>query len=92
MLGVKIPPETVAQIEAIVPQLPAKIQEIIGVVNSTLQNFDKRLKAIETALAAQNELLVKLLEVYNGRTDSGGDSAIPAGTGATQRIIERCGT
>jgi hypothetical protein len=98
MLGVKIAPEQIAQIEALLPQLPGKLQEIIGVVNSSLQNVDHRLRAIEaqimllnTAITAQNEFLIKLVEVQNGGRpygDNDGD-ARPAGIGATERANGR---
>ena len=47
MLGVKVAPETVAQIEAVLPQLPSKIQGVIALVNAAVQNFDERIKDIE---------------------------------------------
>lgn len=78
MLGIKVPPETVAQIEAIIPQLPARANQVIQVVNSSLQNFDERLRALE---AGQREIL----EVLHGRTDN--DK--PAGVGHTQLALER---
>ncbi len=84
MLGVKVTPEQIAMIEAIIPQIPGRIQQAVTVINGSLQNFDQRLKAIEEALAAQNALLIGVMGAINGRQDDG-DSAIPAGIGATQR-------
>lgn len=91
MLGVSVPPETVAQIEVILPQLPAKIQGVIGLVNAAVQNFDQRLERIE---ANQVMILGQLQHIQedlnNGRSDSDSDFR-PAGAGATQRELERTG-
>jgi hypothetical protein len=87
MLGIKVPPETVAQIEVILPQLPAKIQGVIGLVNLAVQNFDARLRSMEQSQAAQLAILVKILEEFeNGRNDSDSEFR-PAGTGLNGRSI-----
>jgi len=87
MLGVKISPQTTAQIEAVIPQIPSIVQQGIATVNGAVQNFDQRLKALEAASKTNTELLLKILEVQNER-----DSDIrPAGTGATQRSLESAG-
>ena len=90
MLGVKVTPEQVAAIEAIIPQIPGKIQQTINVVNAALQNFDERLRNIE----ANQFLVLSLLEdLRNGRIDSdnGGDTRA-AGIGATESAYHRIGT
>lgn len=55
--GINVPPETVAQIEALIPQIPSHLQQATRVINSTIQNFDKRLAAIETRLDRMETLL-----------------------------------
>jgi DNA repair exonuclease SbcCD nuclease subunit len=45
MLGVKVAPEQLAQLEAIIPQIPAKISEVIAYLNGAIKNFDDRLRA-----------------------------------------------
>ena len=90
MLGVKVAPETVAQIEAVLPQLPSKIQEVIAMVNTAIQQGDKRLWILEEQMKLIRVSQEIILEaVLNGRTDSGGDTR-PAGIGATERAaVER---
>lgn len=89
-LGVKITREQVAAIEAMIPQIPGKIQEVIGIINNSLQNFDSRLKILEQ----QIELLRVEVRIYGSRDDSDDDGVTkPAGIGATQRTLldERIG-
>lgn len=86
MLGVKVTPEQIAAIEAIIPQIPGKIQQTINVINAALQNFDARLRALE-----QNQLIIlkQLEDIRDGgrnNSDDGGDIR-PAGIGATERAI-----
>ena len=100
MLGVKVTPEQIAAIEAIIPQIPGKIQQTINVINAALQNFDERLQILEDRQLKhrdwlENRLMIleyRLLEEYAGRNDGDEGSDIrPAGIGATQRAIERSG-
>ena len=72
VLGVKIPPETIKQIEAMAPQIPGRVVQAIAVINS----FDARLARMEEAL--------ERIEVYVGSSD---DINRPAGVGATQRAL-----
>ena len=81
-LGIKITPEQCAQIEAIIPQIPAKIQEIVIAVNGSLRNFDERLKIIE---ATQRVIVEVLCDVRRKLDDSDGDNARPAGRGDNER-------
>jgi len=48
-LGVELTPEQLAQLQVLVPQLPAKVNEIIQMVNI----WDARLKNIERMLEQQ---------------------------------------
>ena len=50
-LGLEVTPETLAMLSALLPQIPAKINEVITHVNATLQNFDQRLKTIEVQVS-----------------------------------------
>jgi hypothetical protein len=79
-LGIKIAPEQISMIEAVIPQLPAKAVEVVGVVNRALVNFDQRLAALEENQRNLMMVCLQLLEVINVGPDSG-DTAIPAGTG-----------
>lgn len=78
MLGIKVPPETVGQIEAILPRVPAIVQQTIASVNGALKVYDERLARIET-------LQLKILE----KLDEHNSDTRPAGIGGTQRAIER---
>ena len=96
--GVKITSEQVAAIEALIPQIPGKIQQTIEVINAALANFDQRLKALEQdqndtmdylcrefarVLEGQWDI-IKQVEDSHGRNDSDGDTR-SAGIGATER-------
>lgn len=92
MLGIKVPPEVVKQIEAMIPQLPGKVQETIVLINAAVQNFDGRLRQIELVQKGHSSLLVSILEELHGqRNNRDSDDARPAGIGATQRELERVG-
>lgn len=79
MLGVKIAPEQVAMIEAIIPQIPSHVQGAVALINGAVKNFDQRLQALERG---QKEIL----EALNyGRPDSGGGDTLSAGIGVTQQ-------
>jgi len=69
MLGVKVPPATVAQIEALIPQIPTKANELIAANMAAIKNFDDRLQVLE-GLAEQHRLTLQMIleEVQkNGR-------------------------
>jgi len=51
-LGLEITPEHIAMLQALIPQLPAKINEAAQAINAALANFDARLRAIEAQLDA----------------------------------------
>src|SRR5579864_1995667 len=90
-LGVKVSPEQVAAIEALIPQIPGKIQQTIEVINAALQNFDHRLMVLETEIKwlkqtgeTDRVMLARILEVCHGRDDSEGDYSSTE-IGATER-------
>lgn len=64
--GLEITDQQIAELNAVLPQLPAKINEVVHIINTSLQNFDQRLRAIELQQAV-------ILEVLNhARTSDGG--------------------
>lgn len=46
-LGIEITPEQVAMVQGLIPQLPARLNQMFTLVNSAAQNFDERLRANE---------------------------------------------
>lgn len=67
MLGIKIPDETMRQIEVLIPQLPQKVNELIAMNSAAVKNFDERLARIEDQLV----FIGKVLETrYGGRASS----------------------
>lgn len=74
--GVKISDEDIAQVEILLPQLPARVQQAITVMNAAVQMYDYRLSRIEAAL---NIPPLERIE-QNGRTEY-------YGNGDTQRSI-----
>lgn len=77
MLGVNVTPEHIKQAEDFIPKFPGLVKQAAASVDS----FDVRLKSLE-AIAAEI-----LQEVRLGRHNDSDTRA--AGTGATQRAIER---
>jgi len=61
MLGVKIPPDKMAAIEAFIPQIPVKGQQVIDGVNFALKNFDERLRALEVEARWQRRAMLAIL-------------------------------
>ncbi len=57
-LGVNITPEQAAMVEALIPQIPAKLNQVVVSVNSSMENFDQRLKTLER----QSEHIIFLLQ------------------------------
>ena len=51
-LGLEITSEHIAMLQALIPQLPAKINEVAQAINAALANFDSRLRVIEARLDA----------------------------------------
>ena len=78
MLGVKVSPEIVAQLQALIPQIPAKANELISANMAALKSFDERLTKIEELqlqILGQQDFLCRAMrqngEKNNGRrTDS----------------------
>jgi hypothetical protein len=55
--GIKISPETVRQLEVLIPQLPARANEVIEYVRRWQADFEARLTAIEETQRKILELL-----------------------------------
>jgi cystathionine beta-lyase family protein involved in aluminum resistance len=71
MLGIKVTEQDVANVEALIPQIPAKATEIVVFVNNAVTNFHQRLEALEKTEAMNAQKIDKILEyIQNGRTDS----------------------
>lgn len=69
-LGIKVPPETVAQIEMMLPQVPGILMNSVKVVNETLANLNARQLAVEERLQQLTEAVERLIqENKNGRTN-----------------------
>lgn len=47
MLGIKLPPDKLAQIEAMLPQIPGKVNEIITANAAAIKRYDEKLEGIE---------------------------------------------
>ena len=81
-LGLEIAPEHLAMLQALIPQLPAKINEVVQGINAALANFDARLRALELeAKAYRIELsneLAAIREVLNGNPARISDAPGPA--------------
>jgi len=87
LLGIKVPPEQIAEVEKIFPHVPGLVKHCIGRFNG----YDQRLQLLE----AQNRIILeKLTEMSNARyeqTDAVRDTVIPAGSGATERAFVQHG-
>jgi hypothetical protein len=95
-LGVEITPEQIAMLQALIPQLPAKVNEAFSTINAALANFDARLRALETrqdevwvmlqairSIAAQTQ--DNLVEVFKNGNSSGVSDAPGRASGAGRR-------
>lgn len=70
-LGIEISPETMAMLAALIPQLPAKINEAAQAINGALANFDARLRALEArAIAHEAGLDAIFAAVLDNRDNS----------------------
>jgi len=49
-MGVEIDEATLNMLSQLLPQLPDKVNEVVSIVNKTIQNFDERLRFIEIQL------------------------------------------
>ena len=90
-IGLDLTPENLAMLQAVITQLPAKINEAGAAINAALQNFDMRLKAIEASQQALELLIVELghrVDVLQGFTRSSAVSTADA----MQKILEQGGT
>lgn len=90
MLGVKVAPEHIKAAEDIIPKLPGLVNQAVTSINGAMQGFDGRLRAIETRLNAIQFGLERIEgngQQFGNHSD-GGDT-YPAGSGGTQRALER---
>lgn len=78
-LGLDIPPEQIAMLQVLIPQLPAKINEASAAINGALQNFDSRLRVLE---AGQAKILEELKYGNTGRILDTPRSASSSGNGS----------
>jgi len=81
-LGVNISDQDLKTVEAIIPQIPAKVNEIVTFIRKRDENFETRLRALETLAFENNELLQEICRdgKRNGNY-SHGATAGPATTG-----------
>jgi hypothetical protein len=63
MLGLKVPEETAKQIEAIIPQIPARVTQAVEIINETIRKADERLSALEEQQKVLREEMLRLLSV-----------------------------
>lgn len=92
-LGVKIPPETLAQVERIIPQIPARANQAIQLINAAVQQADQRARALEARmqiLEDKIDALVNLL-VRDAVRRSAGNSGRIADAGGSDRGLSAPG-
>lgn len=61
-LGINISPEHIKAAEEIIPQLPARLNQAVVIINGAINNFDQRLQALEK----QNAEILEILRSQNG--------------------------
>jgi hypothetical protein len=91
VLGVKITPEQVAQLETVLPQIPQRAVEVIRYVNQTAADVAVRLEALERSAEMTRSVvngMAETLERIEMRLDTDDTKVYPAGTGAMQRLLE----
>lgn len=82
MLGVNVSAQDIANIEALIPQVPGKVSEVLVFLNTAVTNFHQRLTMLESSNAKiESQLEAILQELRNGRTDNLGGSESTSGTG-----------
>lgn len=86
-LGVKVTSEQIAQLEIVIPQIPARAVEIIKYVNLSVSNFESRLGVLEQG---QNRIIhgQELLLLSLKKLEERGDNVRDAGVGANQDLLE----
>lgn len=88
MFGVNVKPEHIKAAEELIPKLPGLVEQTVSRIDSGMNNFDQRIKTLETRAEESRFLLAEILqEVRLGRHDD--SDTRPAGAGATQLAIER---
>jgi hypothetical protein len=96
VLGVKITPEQIAQLEAIIPQIPARSKAIIEAVNQMIERNDAKMDAIvqqQQAIRAKFDFMSQALldiqsclDVIVAQTND--DVVRSAGAGGTGKLLE----
>jgi hypothetical protein len=84
-LGVNITDKDLKTVEAIIPQIPAKVNEIVAFIRERDKNFEERLRALEVLTFENNQLLQEICRDGKrnrsiGNSDSASTTAGP-GTG-----------
>lgn len=79
MVGLDISEQDLQTLQAIIPQLPAKINEVVTAINLTLINFHERLEALERQQLETNKLLHLIVEHLKGEQHGTGnrDQVLP---------------
>lgn len=70
-LGIKIPDEHVAALEKFLPELPARAQQAVSVVNNALRYYDEQFQIIKKQNA---EILERLERIENARRPDNPDA------------------
>jgi hypothetical protein len=65
MAGIEVPPNVVAQLEVIIPQIPSRLNEFIQVVNFNLEQFHEKLRTLESQNQRLSEQIADLKENQN---------------------------
>lgn len=89
MLKVNITPEQIAQLEAIIPQIPGRAVEIIQYVNNTANDLTLRMGNLERNQVINRSILLGIADgVEKLVSELSGEGTRPAGVGSTQRLLE----
>jgi hypothetical protein len=96
VLGVKITPEQIAQLEVIIPQIPARSKAIIEAVNQMIERNDAKMDAIvqqQQAIRAKFDFMSQaLLDIQNCLdvivAQTNDDVVRSAGAGGTGKLLE----
>jgi len=79
--GIQLTPEQIAMAEREIPALPQRIVQAGAMIQNGLQNFEQRLQRIESAQAAQQQLLEQILETLESN-----DVPIKRATASRKRL------
>jgi len=79
MLGVEVSAEHCKALQEIIPEIPAKLQQAVAVINGGLKNFDDRLRAIEARQETISRDLGQILMILTMREVGKNESKRTAG-------------